>query len=162
MSSALGGPDGGLGGQREISSANTLTYEGRESSSSGDKGSLLLDPAFIIIDNTGKAFAIGDLVDPAPAAGNDFGHSLVNLSGGNIVVTAPGTNSNKGAAYLFNGSSGALISTISGTTSGAASGNSGLGDRVGEEGVVALSNGNFVVISGTTPRALPPSSAPAP
>jgi len=146
-SSARGGAEGGPGGQRELSSAGTLTYAGVEGGVSGDAGSLLLDPAFVVIDNTGKAFAVGDLVDPAPAAGNDFGHSIVNLSGGNIVVTAPGTNSNRGAAYLFDGSSGALISTVAGTTAGAASGNSGLGDRVGEEGVVALANGNFVVQS---------------
>jgi trimeric autotransporter adhesin len=149
MSSAVGGPEGGQGGQREISSANTLTYAGRESTAVGDHGSLLLDPAFVVIDNTGKAFATGDLVDPAPAANNQFGHSIVNLSGGNIVVTAPGTNTNAGAAYLFSGTSGALISTITGTTTGLASSvdGSGVGDRVGEEGIVALANGNFVVQS---------------
>ena len=58
-----------------------------------------------------------------------------------MVITSPyddagGTDA--GAVYLFNGSTGALISTLIGSTAG---------DHVGAGGVTALSNGNFVVLS---------------
>lgn len=40
--------------------------------------------------------------------------------------------------YLFNGSTGAIISTITGSTAG---------DNIGGQGVTALANGNFVILS---------------
>lgn len=63
------------------------------------------------------------------------------MSGGNVVITSPfddagGTNA--GAIYLFNGKTGALISTLKGSTAN---------DNVGVGGVTALSNGNYVVMS---------------
>jgi len=78
-------------------------------------------------------------VDPNPAPGNQFGHSVVPLSTGNVVITSPfddagGTDA--GAVYLFNGATGALISTLTGST---------VDDRIGQTGVAALANGNFVV-----------------
>ncbi len=81
------------------------------------------------------------LIDPNPNPGNQFGHSVVALSTGNIVVTSPwddagGTDA--GAVYLFNGSTGALISTLRGSKAG---------DLIGSGGVTALSNGNFVISS---------------
>ena len=80
-------------------------------------------------------------VDPNYSASDGFGSSIVVLSGGNVVVTAPqddagGTDA--GAVYLFNGSTGALISTLTGSTAN---------DKVGIDGVTALSNGNYVVKS---------------
>ena len=80
-------------------------------------------------------------VDPNPALGNQFGHSVVALSTGNVVITSPFDDAggvNAGAVYLFNGSTGALISTLRGSTDF---------DLVGSTGVTALSNGNFVVSS---------------
>lgn len=80
-------------------------------------------------------------VDPNPAPGNQFGHSVVALSTGNVVITSPFDDAggfNAGAVYLFNGSTGALISTLRGSTDF---------DLVGSTGVTALSNGNFVVSS---------------
>ena len=87
------------------------------------------------------ALAFSEFIDPNPAAGNQFGHSVVPLSTGNVVITSPfddagGTDA--GAVYLFNGATGALISTLTGSTAS---------DNVGLEGVVALTNGNFVVTS---------------
>jgi hypothetical protein len=66
---------------------------------------------------------------------------VVPLSGGNVVVTSPfddagGTDA--GAVYLFNGATGALISTLRGSTAG---------NNVGSGGVTALTNGNYVVRS---------------
>ena len=80
-------------------------------------------------------------VDPNFSAGDGFGSSIVVLTGGNVVVTAPyddagGTDA--GAVYLFNGTTGALISTLIGSHAN---------DYVGINGVTALSNGNFVVVS---------------
>lgn len=79
--------------------------------------------------------------DPNPSPGNQFGHSVVALTTGNVVITAPCDDAggkNAGAVYLFNGATGALISTLTGSTPG---------DRVGNSGVTALSNGNFVILS---------------
>ena len=84
-----------------------------------------------------------DLVDPNPnpAEGGTFGSESVILSTGNIVVTDPFDNAggvNAGAVYLFNGTTGALISTLTGSHAN---------DNVGSLGVTALTNGNFVVTS---------------
>ena len=87
------------------------------------------------------AVAFSELVDPNPAPGNEFGQTVVALSTGNVVITSPfddfgGTDA--GAAYLFNGATGALISTLRGSTGG---------DNIGLGGVTALANGNYVVRS---------------
>ncbi len=79
--------------------------------------------------------------DPNPSAANGFGSAIVELTNGNIVITSPQADMNgvvdSGAVYLFNGVTGALISTLSGSTAS---------DGVGSS-VVALTNGNFVVSS---------------
>lgn len=82
-----------------------------------------------------------EFVDPNPAAGNQFGATVVALSTGNVVITSPfddagGTDA--GAVYLFDGATGALISTLRGSAAN---------HNVGGGGVTALSNGNFVVRS---------------
>lgn len=79
--------------------------------------------------------------DPNPSPGNRFGATVLPLSTGNVVITAPLDDAggpDAGAVYLFNGATGALISTLKGSTAD---------DNVGGGGVVALSNGNFVVVS---------------
>ncbi len=76
-----------------------------------------------------------------PAQGNQFGAAVVVLSTGNVVVTAPDDNAGgtgAGAVYLFNGTTGALISTLIGSHAG---------DNIGSGGVTALSDGNYVVES---------------
>src|SRR5258706_280880 len=95
----------------------------------------MLSPA-----GTLQAATFSEFVDPNPAPGNQFGATVVALSTGNVVVTSPfddagGTDA--GAVYLFNGSTGALISTLRGSTAS---------DQIGTS-VTALSNGNYVVSS---------------
>jgi hypothetical protein len=82
-----------------------------------------------------------EFADPNPAPGNRFGTLIVPLSTGNVVITSPfddagGTDA--GAVYLFSGATGALISTLTGTSAN---------DNLGSGGIVALTNGNFVVVS---------------
>ena len=76
-----------------------------------------------------------------PAAGN-FGRTVTVLTNGNYVVADPlwdnGATTDVGAVYLYNGSTHTLISTLTGSTAG---------DQVGNFGVAALSNGNYVVSS---------------
>ncbi len=88
-----------------------------------------------------RAASFAEFVDPNPAAGNQFGATVVPLSTGNVVITSPfddagGTDA--GAVYLFNGATGALITTLRGSTAS---------DQVGSNGVTALTNGNYVVAS---------------
>jgi hypothetical protein len=87
-----------------------------------------------------RVFAV-EFLDPHPAAGNQFGHSVVPLSNGNVVITAPFDDLggvDAGAVYLFNGSTGALISSLRGSNHL---------DNVGLGGITPLANGNFVVSS---------------
>ena len=80
-------------------------------------------------------------VDPNPSPNNGFGRDVVALPNGNVVVTAPGDDAgaqDAGAVYLFNGQTGELISTLTGSTAD---------DEVGSNGVVTLEGGNYVVIS---------------
>ena len=58
------------------------------------------------------------------------------------VMLAAGGFCMVGAVYLFNGQTGALISTLSGSN-----GQGFAGDEVGSGGVVALPSGNFLVLS---------------
>ena len=95
-------------------------------------------------DRTLLAAAFPEFVDPHPAAGNQFGSTVVALSTGNVVITSPlddAGGADAGAVYLFNGATGALISTLTGSSAN---------DRVGSGSgsVTALSNGNYVVSSG--------------
>lgn len=92
-------------------------------------------------DRVTPAAPFAEFVDPHPVAGNQFGHSVVPLSTGNVVVTSPYDDVggvDAGAVYLFNGATGALISTLRGASDG---------DLIGFNGVTALSTGNFVVRS---------------
>src|SRR6478672_8400160 len=87
------------------------------------------------------AAAFAEFVDPNPTIGDGFGSQVVPLNTGNVVITAPfddAAGKDAGAIYLFNGRTGALISTLTGATAG---------DHAGSGFVVALTNGNFVVPS---------------
>jgi len=80
-------------------------------------------------------------VDPNYSVNDGFGSSIVPLAGGNVVVTAPNDDAggtDAGAVYLFNGVTGALLSTLAGSHAG---------DHIGNYGVTALTNGNYVVNS---------------
>ncbi|MBO2007713.1 T9SS type A sorting domain-containing protein [Hymenobacter negativus] len=79
---------------------------------------------------------------PGPAGSGAFGSAVTVLPNGNFVVTDPlfdaGAAADVGAVYLYNGTTNAVISTLTGSTAG---------DQVGSGGVVTLANGNFVVRS---------------
>ena len=82
------------------------------------------------------------------STGDGFGTLVVPLSTGNVAITAPyddagGTDA--GAVYLFNGATGALISSLRGSHDGDEVG-SGM-PFWGTDGIVALSNGGFLVVS---------------
>jgi hypothetical protein len=128
----------------EVSSHGQLTYAGQ--ADPGPGGSLLLDPANLVIDATQGVLPQFNLMNPG--ADGNFGSQVVTLSSGNIVVADPTVNNNMGAVYLFDGRTGALISALTGSTGGTN------GDMVGSgfgsyppQGIVVLTNGNFVVAS---------------
>jgi hypothetical protein len=113
-------------------------------------GSLLLDPKNIVIAaNAGVANYA--LIDPHAAANNQFGANTTVLGttvggvfteNGNIAVSSAGDSlaaTNAGAVYLFNTTTGALLSALTGSKAN---------DNVGSNGIVALTNGNYVVSSG--------------
>ena len=84
---ARGGADGGDGGRVEVSGQTALDWQGQAivTAAAGQAGSLLLDPQNINV--AGPAFS--EFVDPDPAAGNNFGSSVVPLSTGNVVIASP-------------------------------------------------------------------------
>ncbi len=148
---AKGGTQSGNGGQAEVSGKEILSFNGVSdlSATNGISGNLLLDPKDLTITTgTGTGFSITELLDPTPAANEYFpigaqaeetGFAL--LSSGNFVVSHGddgfgGTDA--GAVYLFNPDNGQLISALTGSNAG---------DAVGIQGVVLLTNGNFVVPS---------------
>jgi hypothetical protein len=93
-------------------------------------------------DRIAPAAAFAEFVDPHPAPGNNFGYRVLPLSTGNVVITAPYDGAGgpeAGAVYLFNGATGALISTLTGSQP--------FEEIGGAYGVLALANGNFVVPS---------------
>ncbi|MEZ6123937.1 MAG: hypothetical protein R3C49_12260 [Planctomycetaceae bacterium] len=89
------------------------------------------------------AAAFTEFVDPNPSANNGFGTEVVPLSTGNVVVTAPFDDAggvDAGAVYLFNGATGELISTLTGSRDFDAVGK-------GPNSIVPLTNGNYLVVS---------------
>ncbi len=140
--SAQGAGPQGTGGLLEVSSAGQLTYGGQANATarSGKQGRLLLDPQNLII-SSGVGLPQFNLVNPETDGLDNFGSSIVVLSNGNVVVADFSSDvaaANAGAVYLYNGLTGALLATLTGSTSG---------DEVGSGGITALSNGNFVVSS---------------
>ena len=129
---------GAAGGAVEVSSKLGLAHGG--SVDVGPGGTFLLDPKNIVIaDNPNGGVPQFELVNPTPNPGDNFGVSIVPLSTGNVVVTDPGDDAvatNAGAVYLFNGATGVLISTLTGSSAS---------DQVGSTGVTALANGNFAM-----------------
>jgi filamentous hemagglutinin family protein len=124
----------------EISSKDTLNLGGTTEVGAG--GQILYDPTNIVIDAVAPTYLYLDLADPTPTAGDQHGSSgATQLTNGNIVVTSSQDNfgaSKSGAAYLYHGTTGALISALYGSTAD---------DQVGSGGITALSNGNYVVSS---------------
>ncbi len=78
-----------------------------------------------------------------PTGSGMFGTTVTALPNGNFVVTDPTYSipsgaANVGAVYLYDGATLAVISTLTGGTAS---------DNVGNSGVIALTNGNYVVAS---------------
>ena len=136
---AKAGASSGNGGLIEVSSKGLLTMAGTATASAahGARGTVLLDPKNIIISDTTGAYPHYQLMElPAGFEGEIFA-----LSNGNVVVTDPSLDfgvNNGGGVYLFNGTTGGLISLLVGSTEG---------DMIGDMGVTVLTNGNFVVKS---------------
>jgi filamentous hemagglutinin family protein len=82
------------------------------------------------------------LVDPNPTGSySSFGDEMVVLSNGNAVVVKSYDNyaaPDAGAVYLYNTSTGARISWITGSSNS---------DTIGFAGITALTNGNYVINS---------------
>ncbi len=98
----------------------------------------VLTSVFLSINTTAQQTNIN-----GPAGSGSFGTQVVALPNGNIVVTDPTYSipsgaSSVGAIYLYDGSNGNLISTVTGSTEN---------DRVGIGGVTVLTNSNYVVRS---------------
>lgn len=95
--------------------------------------------SIVVPASTRAAVPFSQFVDPHPSPGNQFGATVLALSTGNVVVTSPYCDfngPNTGSVYLFNGATGALISELHGSS---------FDDRIGSDGVTALSNGNYVI-----------------
>ncbi|REJ76018.1 MAG: VCBS repeat-containing protein [Acidobacteria bacterium] len=78
---------------------------------------------------------------PAPNGSDNFGENIFTLPNGNIVITDPGFDlsggpDDVGAVHLFNGFTGALISTMTGSSQS---------DEIGGTDIYILPNSNFVV-----------------
>ena len=101
---------------------------------------------FVAVSGVGVAHAgPGQFDVVGPSGSGTFGQQVVVLANGNVVVTDPGfdldvSHTDVGAVYLYDGVTHQVISTLTGSTTD---------DNVGGgfNGVVALSNGNYVVTS---------------
>jgi len=151
---ATGSIDGGL---VEISSKDKAYVSdyaviNASSTGTGANGQLLLDPKNIIIADAGTVSAIDyfELVDPNVGTDNNFGSSIVTLENGNLVVTASTDDfaaTDAGAVYLYNGTTGTLISTLRGSTASdkigtASTGGKFLGDSVS---ITKVGTSNFII-----------------
>jgi hypothetical protein len=96
----------------------------------------------LMFDNVPSAHAAQyDITGPAGSGA--FATSVTVLANGNFVVTdpgydAPGPITDVGAVYLYDGENLAVISILTGSTPN---------DRIGSQGITALSNGNFLIRS---------------
>lgn len=97
----------------------------------------------VLVTSSQPASAETQLVLTGPAGSKRFGSAVATLPNGNIVVLDPyysvSPSQPMGAVYLYNGSTGVLISTLTGSP----------GDLIGysEDGpaLQVLTNGNFVI-----------------
>ena len=153
--SARGGRQSGNGGQIETSARRALQAAGdiRLDAPNGTAGHWQLDPKHLTISDAPSGllpqFA---LLDPSPNPDSWFGSHLLPLRNGHVLLADANDNfaaPAAGAVYLFDGLTGALISTLTGSSAN---------DMVGNGGMMALRNGNYIVLSrnwanGATPNA---------
>ncbi len=112
--SARGGSEVGNGGLVEVTGKELLVFTGlvNAGANNGQSGTLLLDPKNIIITDTSTP--LFNFLNPNPNTGDFFGFAVAAV-GTNVVIGAPATASTTprpGSAYLFNGSSGALLQSF--------------------------------------------------
>jgi len=140
--SAQGGAAGGAGGFIEVSGKGNLNFTGTADTGApvGAAGTLLLDPKNLIVsDAPGSVLPQFNLLDPHPSLAANFGATIKVLSTGNVVVTNPNDDfgaNNAGAVYLFNGFTGALLSSLVGNIANEQVGSANAGV------ITALTNGN--------------------
>ncbi|MBX7220304.1 MAG: filamentous hemagglutinin N-terminal domain-containing protein [Blastocatellia bacterium] len=138
--SAAGGPQGGDGGQMDVSGLGAVTMNSDPATPAGKPGRLRLDPKNIVVSDTAGVFPQYDLVNPHPGTFT-FGERVTVTGTGHLAVSNRNAiigASAAGAVYLFHGLTGALISVLTGSSAN---------DSVGNGGFVALTNGNYVVRS---------------
>ena len=156
---ATGGQNGGNGGFVEVSSHDKLTFAGKvdATAAAGVNGRLLLDPKNIEIVSAVSSVQVLPLLDPTPS-GNEYcfdttyGCNIASASTLAMEITNAGVSTNRiairspldstvatnaGAVRIYNSQTGALISTLTGSSAY---------DYVGT-GFVQLGNGNLVVRS---------------
>jgi hypothetical protein len=129
-----------VGGSVEVSGRGDLSYGGSvdTQADNGPDGRLLMDPMNLIIRG-GAQFPQFSIPDPNPDVYRGFGASTTVLPNGNVVVGDPYDSfaaPNAGAVYLFDGRTGALISTLTGDAAN---------DYVYDVRVLP-ENGNYVVV----------------
>ncbi len=95
--------------------------------------------------------SVFEFVDPTDPAIGSFGIDLQSLPNGNVVITKPDATINgnavAGAVFLYNGTTGALISQLTGSQ---ANDTVGANQNAAPEynvGIVVLTNGNVVIMS---------------
>ncbi len=141
--SARGGKASGDGGFVELSGKSALDAGGvvNAGAISGTPGKVLLDPKNIVIDDTTGLFPHFQLIDPNAGGGVFFGVQRILLNSGNVAVSKPFDNAggtDAGAVYVYNRTTGALVSVLTGSSAE---------DSVSEQGLIDLRNGNFVIVS---------------
>ena len=141
---ARGGANSGNGGFIEVSGKQETQFGGIPNASAphGTPGTFLLDPKYILIQAAPVIPGVSvELIDPNPGSGNFFGSSLNNnLASGHILVLNyldDFAGADSGAVYLYNGTTGALISSLRGSQAG---------DQVGSGSIVrTLGGGNILL-----------------
>jgi hypothetical protein len=116
--SARGGVNFGNGGVVEVSGKELLVFTGLVNAGAwnGQPGRLLLDPKNIIIQDPNSPLATFlSPDDEGTSAGDQFGYAVAAF-GTNVLVGAflddPGGVAEAGSAYLFDGTTGALLRTF--------------------------------------------------
>ncbi|MBI4694709.1 MAG: filamentous hemagglutinin N-terminal domain-containing protein [Gammaproteobacteria bacterium] len=140
LASARGGRAGGNGGQLEVSGKDSLGFRGTVDVGAplGDAGSLLLDPARILIIPGGTST---ELRDPTPFANDHFGsfNFFTVLSNGNLLMANQNAGntgaSGAGEVYLYD-TNGNYLGGVAGTAQNEHLGNS----------LYDLYNGNIAVL----------------
>jgi len=124
----------------EVSSQGTLNLGGAVRTGAGSE--ILFDPTNIVIDATAPASYYVELGGPAINNGGEVDSTNLHaLQNGNVLINSYLSNlgaAQGGAVYLYDGSTGALKSVLTGSNAN---------DRVGNGGITQLRNSNYVINS---------------